>query len=128
MSTGYRIGDGDFAPWYGERETNEGGEFAVGAALPFWKDRVIDKRRAEIFKAQIKQQMADQKSAKHTSSLLSKRLMPIGIGSLRYKAKSSIASSCALQWNAMTLFAKGIKAGFIAEVEQIDNRPLDCQS
>ncbi|MGC4006290.1 MAG: hypothetical protein QM811_25490 [Pirellulales bacterium] len=35
MTTGYRIGDGDFEPWYGERQTNEGGEFALGGRCRF---------------------------------------------------------------------------------------------
>jgi len=64
VTAGYRIGDGDFAPWYGERETNEGGEFATGLSLPFWRDRQIDKRRAELFKADIKRRLAEPKIRK----------------------------------------------------------------
>ncbi len=47
----YRLGDGNFAPWYGERETNEGGEFRAGFAVPLVKDRYIDERRADLFNA-----------------------------------------------------------------------------
>lgn len=47
----YRIGDGNFEPWYGERETNEGGEFKAGFSLPVLKDRFIDKRRADLLKS-----------------------------------------------------------------------------
>ena len=50
---GYRIGRGDFEPWYQERVTNDGGEFKAGFVLPFLRDRDIDKRRAAVFKAQI---------------------------------------------------------------------------
>lgn len=49
----YRIGDGDFQPWYGERETNEGGEFKIGAATPLLQNRAIDARRAEIAKSDL---------------------------------------------------------------------------
>lgn len=49
----YRIGDGDFQPWYGERETNEGGEFKVGAATPLLQNRAIDERRAEIARSDL---------------------------------------------------------------------------
>ena len=55
----YRIGDGSFQPWYGERETNEGGEFKVGAALPLLRGRAIDERRAEILKADLQRAMVD---------------------------------------------------------------------
>ena len=50
---GYRIGDGNFQPWYGERETNEGGEFKAIFGTPLVKDRGIDKRREELFKANL---------------------------------------------------------------------------
>lgn len=50
---GYKLGDGNFEPWYGNRETNEGGEFKVGVAFPLLRDRAIDKRRAALAQAQI---------------------------------------------------------------------------
>lgn len=49
----YRMGDGDFQPWYGERETNEGGEVKVGLAAPLLRDRQIDERRTELLKANL---------------------------------------------------------------------------
>lgn len=48
---GYRIGRGEFEPWYKERETNEGGEFKAGVVLPLARDQQIDERRAELWKA-----------------------------------------------------------------------------
>jgi outer membrane protein TolC len=48
---GYRIGDGNFEPWYGERETNEGGELKAGFSVPLLKDRAIDARRSALFAA-----------------------------------------------------------------------------
>lgn len=52
VSGGYRLGRGDIQPWYQERVTNEGGEFAVGASIPLIKNRTIDDRRAELLKAE----------------------------------------------------------------------------
>ena len=49
----YRIGDGNFEPWYGERETNEGGELKAGFSVPLLKDRNIDKRRAGLRSSQL---------------------------------------------------------------------------
>lgn len=49
---GYRIGRGDIQPWYQERVTNEGGEFAVGFELPLIRNRTIDDRRAELLKSE----------------------------------------------------------------------------
>ncbi|WP_254511241.1 TolC family protein [Anatilimnocola floriformis] len=49
----YRIGRGYFQPWYGERATNEGGEFKLGFATPLLRGRAIDERRAEIFRTDL---------------------------------------------------------------------------
>lgn len=46
---GYRIGRGSFEPWYLERQTNEGGEFKLGLAVPLWQNRTIDERRARLW-------------------------------------------------------------------------------
>lgn len=48
--SGYRIGRGEFEPWYKERETDDGGEFKAGIAVPFAQNRAIDLRRAELRK------------------------------------------------------------------------------
>lgn len=56
---GYKIGRGEFQPWYKERQTNEGGEIALGAGVPLLKDRAIDKRRATVQVADLEVQLAD---------------------------------------------------------------------
>jgi len=48
---GYRIGRGDYQPWYLERQTNGGGEFKAGMAVPLGRNRTIDARRAELWRA-----------------------------------------------------------------------------
>ena len=47
---GYRIGRGFFQPWYLERQTNDGGEFKAGVAMPLLQNRKIDPRRAELWR------------------------------------------------------------------------------
>ena len=56
---GYRNGGGDFQPWYQERETNDGGEFKGGVRVPLIRDREIDSRRAELWRATYDQQIAN---------------------------------------------------------------------
>lgn len=51
---GYRIGDGYFAPYYEERETNEGGEFKLSLDVPVLQGRAIDKRRTALRTAQLR--------------------------------------------------------------------------
>lgn len=61
---GYRIGAGNFAIWDGGQQTNDGGEFAAGVRLPLLRDRSIDKRRADMRKAEIGVDAADPKVRK----------------------------------------------------------------
>lgn len=56
---GYRIGRGDFQPWYLERQTNGGGEFKAGVLLPLARNRDIDTRRAELWKAGYGRNLAE---------------------------------------------------------------------
>ena len=56
---GYRIGRGDYQPWYLERQTNDGGEFKAGVQVPLARNRSIDDRRAELWKAGIERQLAE---------------------------------------------------------------------
>ncbi len=48
---GYRIGRGDFEPWYLERQTNDGGEFRTGIEVPLARNHEIDARRAALWRA-----------------------------------------------------------------------------
>ena len=56
---GYRIGRGNFQPWFGERETNDGGEFNVGLVSSLWRDRAIDDRRFKVSKAELDIEQAE---------------------------------------------------------------------
>ncbi len=56
---GYRIGRGDFQPWYLERQTNDGGEFKAGVQVPLARNREIDARRAELWKAGYGRNLAE---------------------------------------------------------------------
>ena len=55
---GYRLGRGDFEPWYEERQTNDGGEFKVGASVPLLRNRDIDARRAALWRANYEVEIA----------------------------------------------------------------------
>lgn len=117
----YRIGDGNFEPWYGERETNEAGEFKAGFSLPLAKNRAIDKRRANLFASGIRR---DQVGFDIESRLL-----------LLQRAASQaywdwVASGQAVQIQKRILaLAEArvdqikirIQAGDLAEIAQIDN-------
>lgn len=56
---GYRIGRGNFQPWYGERETNDGGELSGGFGVPLLQNRTIDKRREGVFQTNLARQAVE---------------------------------------------------------------------
>jgi outer membrane protein TolC len=59
VTGGYRIGDGTFPIYDNWYETNSGGEVGVGVEVPLLRDGPIDRRRANIGKAESSQQIAD---------------------------------------------------------------------
>jgi outer membrane protein TolC len=56
---GYRVGRGEFQPWYLERQTNDGGEFKAGVLVPLARNREIDARRAELWKSGLGRSLAE---------------------------------------------------------------------
>lgn len=59
VSAGYRIGRGDFAPWYKEREADKSGEYNLGAAFPLLQGRAIDAQRVAVFQASVDRRLAE---------------------------------------------------------------------
>ncbi|WPB72865.1 TolC family protein [Archangium violaceum] len=58
LFAGYRLGQGKFPPYYGEYETLSGGELRAGVEIPLWRNRSIDKRRADVAKARLRLDIA----------------------------------------------------------------------
>lgn len=56
LSAGYRLGRGDFEPWYKERETDKSGEFKLGLVQPLLQGRAIDPARVALFQSNLRQQ------------------------------------------------------------------------
>ncbi|MEM0927422.1 MAG: TolC family protein, partial [Planctomycetota bacterium] len=55
VSAGYRIGRGRYAPWYLERQTEDGGEIKVSSIQPLLQGRAIDPQRVAVFQASLRQ-------------------------------------------------------------------------
>lgn len=53
LLVGYRLGLGDYPEYDGKLATNNGGEVRAGAKLPLWRNGAIDRRRANLEKAEI---------------------------------------------------------------------------
>jgi outer membrane protein, heavy metal efflux system len=53
MFAGYRWGSDTFADYEGKLPTNEYGEVRAGAMIPFWRNGPTDRRRANLWRAEV---------------------------------------------------------------------------
>ncbi|WLD13343.1 TolC family protein [Planctellipticum variicoloris] len=56
---GYRIGRGYYSTWDGGYQTNDGGEFKAGLAVPLWQNRTIDDRRMQLWVTAVGQNVVE---------------------------------------------------------------------
>ncbi|MEM9407712.1 MAG: TolC family protein [Acidobacteriota bacterium] len=124
IEAGYRSGRGDFADWDGDLQTNRDGEFRVGAKVPLLRDRAIDKRRANLGKAQIGRERVE-------SCGVERRVAVSRIASLAYwkwlaaAEKDRIARDFVLLAEARTdALQSQVEEGLIAEIVVVDNERL----
>ena len=119
---GYRLGLGDFASYYGERATLNGGELQVGVRLPLLRDRRIDRARAGREQADLGIEAAD--AALQMEQLRLARLASEAywrwVGALeRYRVASELLQ-IALERD--TWLVARVQAGAIAAIEQTENQ------
>lgn len=55
---GWGYGDNDFPSYYGGYVTNAAGEARLGGSLPFWRNGPIDRRRANVERAELGRTLA----------------------------------------------------------------------
>lgn len=121
---GYRLGAGDFEPWYKERETNEGGELKAGFDIPLLQNRAIDPRRTAVRLASLDIQSANPE-------LFQQVLMTQYEAASAYWTWFAAAKQYAISLELMELaeervnrIKKQIEAGDVARIVGIDNRRL----
>lgn len=124
LSAGYRVGRGEFQPWYLERETEKGGEFKVSWIQPLLQGRAIDPGRVAVFQASISQQAAEP-------TLQQALLDASRDAATAYWDWVSAGAVLDAQRELLQLaetrgkqFEEGVKAGKFAEIDLILNRQL----
>lgn len=121
---GYRIGRGLFEPWFGERDTDNAGEFKAGVNIPLLRDRAIDKRRAEVLKNQLARRAVEP-------AIQSQLLLFVRDGSWTYwdwvSAGQSYRVAQSLLDNALDrdrAIRGRVQRGDLPEIELVDNERL----
>lgn len=119
---GYRASFGKFADYDGKLETNQYGELRGGVQVPLWRNGPIDRRRANIARAEIGRGSA-------SAGVTQQRIESLRIGSLRYwdwlAAGLRYRTANALLALATTRdeqMAVRVQRGDLANIERTDNR------
>lgn len=124
VSAGYRIGRGDFQPWYKERQTNEGGEFSLAFAQALIRGREIDPQRVAVFRACLEQRLAAPtlQQAILDASLEATAAYWTWIAAGAFlQAQRELADLAEARGQQ---FETGVQAGKFAEIDLILNRQL----
>ncbi|HYP14175.1 MAG TPA: TolC family protein, partial [Bryobacteraceae bacterium] len=122
VSSGYRVGDGEFAPYDGKLATRSLGEVRTAIQMPLLRNRDIDSRRGELAKARIGQTLAslsvDQQKLAVLQSAVSRYWNWVGAGGRLRITREALGVAEARQ----KLLEEGVRAGQLAGIEATDNR------
>ncbi len=124
LSAGYRIGRGQFQPWYKERETNEGGEFKLAIGQALLQGRAIDPARVQVFQANIARRAADpiyQQAILQSSRDAAMIYWQWVAAGKILEAQQELFELAKMRGEQ---FEVGVKAGKFAEIDLILNRQL----
>lgn len=124
LSAGYRIGRGQFEPWYKERETNEGGEFQLGMGFPLLQGKAIDAERVAFFQANLANRAAEPQiqaallAAGREAAEVYWEWVAAGARLVAQRELLGLAKDRQQQFEA------GAEAGKFAEIDVVFNRQL----
>jgi cobalt-zinc-cadmium efflux system outer membrane protein len=119
---GYRASFGKFADYDGKLETNQYGEIRGGVQVPLWRNGPIDRRRANIARAEIGRGAA-------SAGVTQQRIESLRLGSLRYWDWLAAGQRFRLANALLTLastrdeqMAVRVQRGDLPVIERTDNR------
>lgn len=121
LYSGYRLGEGLFAPYDGKLNTRSLGEWQTGLKLPLLRNREIDSRRGELSKARIGRALA-------THSIDQQRLILTQAGVARYWNWVAAGQRMLISRDALTiaetrqkLLEEGVREGHLPRIDAEDN-------
>jgi len=121
LEAGYKLGLGSFIDADGNMQTNDGGEFRAGMAVPMLRDGSIDRRRANIAQAELGRAAAEPKIYKQRLNFIKGAAKVywtwVGTGQ-KYMVAQSLLNVAMERDRQLRI---RVEKGDIAEIEQIDN-------
>lgn len=124
---GYRMGRGDFAPYYGERATNRLGEVRAGARVPLLRDRAIDKNRAGIQQAEIGLRLADLSVVQQKIEIYRNAMLRYWDWIASVEKLNIINNIYNIAKDRQEQIEKRVKAGELPKIEAVENKRIVLQ-
>jgi cobalt-zinc-cadmium efflux system outer membrane protein len=122
LSSGYRVGDGEFAPYDGKLATRSLGEVRTLVQMPLLRNREIDSRRGELAKARIGRRLAhlsvEQQKLAVLQSAITRYWNWVAAGGRLRITREVLSVAEARQ----TLLEEAVRAGQLPGIEATDNR------
>ena len=122
VSSGYRVGDGEFAVYDGKLATRSLGEVRTAVQVPLLRNRQIDSRRGELAKARIGSTLAslsvEQQKLAVLQSAISRYWNWVGAGARLRITREVLVIAEARQ----NLLEEAVRAGQLPGIEATDNR------
>ena len=119
---GYRLGEGEYAPYDGKLDTRSGGEWQTGVRLPLLRDRAIDRRRADLSKATLGRQIARlsvQQQKLAITFLASRTYWNWVAAGRRFRVTQAVLQ---IAENRQTFLDESVKGGLLPAIDAADNR------
>lgn len=124
VSSGYRIGRGDFAVYDGKRKTNKDGEWRLGVTMPLLAGREIDARRVSLWRARLARDAAAplvlEKRLEATLKAAQSYWKWVGAGRRREIAVRLLA----LAEDRMAQIELAVREGLLAAINLTENQRL----
>lgn len=118
---GYRLGVGNFAEYDGKLATNDLGELRAGIGVPLWRNGPIDRRRANIDRAEEGQKVAKafvaQQKLEFARSAAGRYWDWVAAG----KRREVVSDLLRIAKDRDSQLASRVVKGDLAEVERLDN-------
>ena len=124
---GYRLGRGDFAPYYGERATNKFGEVRAGARIPIFRDRAIDKNRAGIQQAEVGLRLADLSVIQQKIEIYRNAMLRYWDWIASVEKYNIIKNIYNIAKDRQDQIEKRVKAGDLPRIEETENKRIVLQ-
>lgn len=120
--SGYRVGDGDFAPYDGKLATRSLGEWRSGLKFPLLRDREIDSRRGELQKARIGRRLASLGVEQQKLTLLQTAIFRYWNWVAMGRRLAVTREVLAVAETRQKLLEEGARAGQIPRIDAVDNQ------